>query len=149
MLSFGGLAGWAMGGRKLFPQGDRAGGGQPDTWDDARTAIWPIKLAFLGARHLGADIGTPTKDEQSPYVDYSPMESLIYSTDWGLGVRKVRHEAEAVHAYYRFRSLLRKLKLKIAATDDPAMQKKYRENAAMLGETLQGMYANHADQAFK
>jgi hypothetical protein len=45
--------------------------------------------------------------------------------------------------------LLRKLKLKIAATDDPAMQKKYRENAAMLGETLQGMYANHADQAFK
>ena len=149
MLSFGGLLGWGIGGRKLFPQGVRAGGAPPDTWDDARTAIWPIKLGLMAARHAGMDIGTASKAEQSPYVDYTPMESLIFNSDWGLGVRKVRHNAEVIHAYYRYRQLVRKLELKSAATKDPELRRKYIENAKQLNETMQGMYNNHMNPAFK
>ena len=122
---------------------------KPDAWNDARTAIWPIKFALTMTRFLNADIALPTKNEQSPYVNYTPMEEVIYNSDYGLGVRKVRHDAEVTHAYYNFRSLVRKLELKAAATTDPTKRKRYTDNARLLGETLKSMRDNHSEQAFK
>jgi hypothetical protein len=149
LTSFGGLASILGGGVRFIPQGGRTGMAKPDTWNDARTAIWPIKLALIAAKSAGADFGLPSKEEQSPYVDYTPMEKRMADTDFGLGVRKVRHKAEVIHAYHNYKSLVRKLELKAAATDDPVIKQKYMQNVQMLATTLRGMVANHQEQALE
>lgn len=149
LTSFGGLASILGGGVRFIPQGGRTGMAKPDTWNDARTAIWPIKLALMAAKSAGADFGLPSKEEQSPYVDYTPMEKIISGTNFGLGVRKVRHKAEIIHAYHNYKSLVRKLELKAAATKDPVQRQSYMQNIQTLTTTLQGMAANHQEQALE
>ena len=148
LTSFGGLFSLFTGGARLLPQGSRSGMREANTWDDARRLVWPMKLAFTTMRLMNADAGIPTKEEQSPYVDYTPMERMISDTDFGLGVRKVRPGAEVRNAYYEYRALVRGLRLKAAATTDSALKEKYSENAKLLGETLRAMKDSHDLQEF-
>ena len=148
LTSFGGAFSLLTGGARLLPQGSRSGARQSNTWDDARRLVWPMKLAFTSMRMMGLDAGTPTKEEQSPFVDYTMMERLISDTDFGLGIRKVRPDQEIRNAYYEYRSLVRGLRLKAAATTDSTLQDKYQKNAELLTETLRAMRDSHDLQEF-
>ena len=150
LMSFGGVFSMLTGGARLFPQGERSGMRKSNIWDEARSLIWPVKYAFQTMNQLGLDAGrgSPTKEGQSPYVDYTPMESLITNSDFGLGVRKVRPDHEVRNAYYEYRAIARKLRLRAAATEDPKKRSALEENIKMLSETLLAMRDRHELQEF-
>lgn len=139
LMSVGGVAGLLTGGGSLLPQGRRERFAESDTFREARTMIWPMKAFFAGMRATGLDTDYTTKEEQTPYVDYTDMERFIADNDFGLGVRKVRPKAEIRRAYYEFQELYRGMKLKIAATDDERQRERYIGNIRVLAHTLKGM----------
>ncbi len=145
----GGVAGLVLGADRLLPQGARSAARPFNSWDQARSTIWPIKLAFLGLDKLGFEGGSLSREEQSPFVDFTPMERRITDSDFGLGVRKVRPQAELRHALYQYKQHLRQLKMLAAATTDREKQERYRRNAATLAESLKGMATAAYSQEFK
>ena len=111
LLSLGGIAGIVTGGAELFPTGSRLQ--QKKGWTQhARDATWPIKIAFQLAGLK------PSREDLSPYVDYTPIEAILADTDYGLGIRKVRPGDELLRARARYKGLERKIKLRHEATDD-------------------------------
>lgn len=141
LTSTGGILGLVMGSGDLMPQGRREAFSQQDSWDEARNMIWPLKAFFAGMRATGFDTDYTSKEEQSPYVDYTDMERFISDNDFGLGVRKVRPKAELRRAYYEYQQLYRSMKLKIAATDDERQRERYIGNIRVLSHTLKGIAA--------
>ena len=151
LTSFGGIFGQAVGASRLLPQGSRTEGRTAAAWEEARKLIWPVKAATYIGKFLNGnvDIANPSKEERSPFIDYTPMESLITNSDWGLGVRKVRPKQELMNAYYEMRSVHRKLELRMAATQDEAKRAKLSENAQMLFRVLEGMRIDSEQRVFK
>ena len=151
LTAFGGIFGNLTGSPRILPQGSRSQGQVSNSWEEARKMIWPLKAAFgmMKFANGNIDLANPSKDEKSPFVDYTPMESFISNTDYGLGVRKVRPKHELMNAYYEMRSVHRKLKLRMAATEDESKRAKLQENAQLLSNTLQGMRVDAEQRYFK
>ena len=149
LTSLGGVAGLVFGADRLLPQGSRTRGQAGDSWDEARKIIWPIKLMFGLAGKAGLDVGTPSREEKSPYVNYTPMEYALTDSDFGLGVRKVRHDQELRFALFQYKSYVRKLKLLAAGTQNRAHKERYMENIQELGSALNGMARHAYQQEFK
>jgi hypothetical protein len=141
LTSKGGIASLVFGSGELLPQGRREAFGNQDSLEEARNMIWPIKAFFAGMRATGFDTDYTTKEEQTPYVDYTDMERFISDNDFGLGVRKVAPKAELRRAYYEYQQLYREMKLKIAATDDETKRQRYIGNIRVLAHTLKGIAA--------
>lgn len=140
IASLGGVFGAAMGGGRFLPQSNRSAAAVGNSWNEARRMVWPIKLGLMAMNKLGfTDMGLPTKEEASPYVNYTPMEKFIADTDWGFGIRKVRKNHEFRRAQYEYQRVLRRLKLRMAATPDTSQQDKLRENIQVITESLQSM----------
>ena len=141
LTSWGGIAGSVLGSGSLLPQGTRAQRHSSNAWEESRRMIWPLKLGLTFARQLGAtEVGLPTKEEQNPYVDYTPMERWIADSDFGLGIRKVREGHEFRRAYYEYRGVVRQLQMRYAATKDVDDKKRYKANLERLTNVLKNMH---------
>lgn len=143
LTSLGGIAGLVFGARSILPQGERAGPSSGDSWNEARRIIWPIKM---GLQVAGL---TASREERTPHVNYTPMEKFLTNTDLGLGIRKVRPQQEMRFAHYQYQSHLRKLRLQIAATEDPRRKQRLIENAKRLGEGLRVIMEQEREQAIE
>jgi hypothetical protein len=143
ITNVGGVAGMIFGSDALSV-GERSSFGANNMWEDATRIVWPIKLmAQLAGKQ-------PTLEEQSPYVNYTPMEEwLITNRIWGLGVRKVRDKHELVRGKAIYDSMLRKIKLRMAATDDPSKKDELYKAAQTLGVGLQQLSQAEQSRAFK
>jgi len=136
LTSVGGILGAALGGASdLLAGGSRSNYQPRDVWSATTGIIWPFKLAAYTARQAG--IGDyATVEERSPFVDYTPMEKWLSDSDFGLGIRKVRPQAETLRAVSEYRSMIQSLKLRYAATQDQRMQAKLRENIKALNDSV-------------
>ena len=112
ILNIGGVASIPFGGGSLIPdpQRDMPGRGM---FEEATTLVWPLKMLSVLAGK------SPSKEETTPFVDYTPFEEWLTSTVYGPGVRKVRDNHELVRAQMSFRRMLKRIQLRAAATEDP------------------------------
>jgi len=149
LMSLGGAAGLAFPGAEFLKQGDRSAGGSGDFMSEARRIIWPSKMFFSLMRQIGVDNAPPSKEERSPFIQYTPMEKIISDTDFGLGIRKVRPKHEQMRAINEYKAILRKMKLRLAATQDPKMRVRYQTNLDTITRAFQGMLEAAESQAFK
>ena len=140
LTSVGGVAG-LMGWQNILPQGRRTENGSPDFWSDATKIIWPIKMAAQLAGKL------PSKEESSPFVSYTPMESWLTDSNFGLGLRKVRPEHELRQAQVAYAREVKSLQLKAAATQDPARRERILGHIQALSGSLQQIAASSAQKS--
>ena len=138
LTSLGGLFGLALGGGQFLADGQRSPFQTGSAWEDATQIVWPFKAAGYLARQAGIG-GYTTKEEFTPFVDYTPMEKWITDSDFGLGVRKVRPYQESLRAVYEYRRMIQSMKLRFAATTDPRQQKLLRENIQALTQVATGL----------
>lgn len=138
LTSLGGLFGLALGGGQFLADGQRSPFQNGSVWEDATKIVWPFKAAGYLARKAGLGNYT-TKEEFSPFVDYTPMEKWITDSDFGLGIRKVRPHQESLRAVYEYRRMIQSMKLRYAATTDPRQQSKLRENIKSLTDVATGL----------
>jgi hypothetical protein len=143
ITNVGGVMGMVFG-TDALSVGERSSFGANNMWEDATRIIWPIKLmAQLAGKQ-------PTLEEQSPYVNYTPMEKwLISNRIWGLGVRKVRDRHELIRGKAAYDQLLRKIKLRMASTDDSSKKDELYKAAQTLGVGLQQLSQAEQSRAFK
>ena len=143
ITNVGGLAGMLLG-PDAFSVGERSSFGASNMWEDATRIIWPIKLMAQLSGKL------PTDEERSPYVSYTPMEKwLITNKIWGPGVRKVRDKHELVRGKAAYEGLMRKIKLRMASTDDSSKKDELYNAAQTLGVGLQQLSSAEQSRAFK
>jgi len=129
LTSVGGVASM-LGWKNMVPQGERTQGGAPDLWGDAVNIIWPIKIAAQIAGKV------PSKEEGSPYVDYTPLESWLTDSNFGLGLRKVKPQHELQQAIMAYRKEVRKLQLRAAATEDEGKRERLLDHVRTLTTSL-------------
>ena len=138
LTSVGGLASFVA--DDLIPQGERTSFGSKNMFDEAVDIIWPIK-AF--AQMIGY---RPSKEESSPYVNYTNLESMLTDAAFGPGMRKVRDHNELRQMSYRYKSFISSLKLKIAATDDEGTRRRYMESMIELTEGYKQLASESAQK---
>jgi hypothetical protein len=121
LTNIGGIAGMALGNNILRdPDRDPP---ENSIWEEATRIAWPLKLvAQLAGKApkegLGALI-TGSKDERSPYVEYTELESWLTDSVIGTGARKVRDQHELLRANMAYRRIVKKLQMRAVATESP------------------------------
>ncbi len=112
-------------------------------FEEATTLIWPLKwLSILAGNQ-------PTKEASSPYVQYSPLESVLTDTVYGVGLRKVRDQHELVRSKIAFQRMAKQLQLRAAATDDPEKRQRLIMRVRELAAGLQQMTSETERKIFK
>jgi hypothetical protein len=137
ITSAGGVAGMVS--DDLVPQGERTSFGSKSLFEEAGSMVWPVKAL---KQMMGL---APTKEEESPFVNYTPLEGMLTDSVFGVGLKKVRDQHEFRRARSTYRKYVSSLKLKIAATTDPAKREHYMESIRELTAGLQQM-ASEAEQ---
>lgn len=133
LTTAGGIAGLVF--DDLLPQGHRTSFGSKNMFKEAAEMIWPIKTMaqIMGYR--------PSKEEQSPYVNYTTLEKIVTHTAIGVGIKKVRDDHEFIRTKHTYKRLVRSMKLKMAATNNPETRARYAETIRELTLGLGQMYA--------
>lgn len=128
ITNIGGIAS-LFGGSNLFKDPDREPPGE-DMFTEATQIVWPLKmLSQLAGK-------TPSKSEKSPYVEYTPLESWLTDSVFGVGARKVRDRHELTRASMAYRRMIKRLQLRAASTEDPAKRQRYTRHAHDLAVGL-------------
>jgi hypothetical protein len=140
LLNIGGPLAPFIGGNALS-DGSRSGN-RKGTFEEAAGMIWPVKVALQLMGTL------PNRTEQNPRLQYTEGEAMITNPVYGLGVRKVAPEHETHILGQMFKSELRKLKLRLAATKDPIRQERYRSHIIRLGEAYRRAVETKKDRVF-
>jgi hypothetical protein len=111
--------------------------------ETAADMVWPVKYLsmLMGVR--------PTKEEQSPFVQYTPMESILTDSTFGVGMRKVRDKHETRRGQMMFRRMIKQLQLRSAATEDPDKKMRLQQHAQQLAEGFQRLISEDAQKMFK
>ena len=109
LFGIGGVAS-LTGARNLISQGDRTAFGSPDMMQDAMKALWPVKMV---AQLFGK---IPTKEGESPFVQYTWGEKWITSSEIGVGVKKVPENYELRNALFRYNKQVRQLQKRRVAS---------------------------------
>ena len=128
--AIGGLASVMLPGTDNFLGDPSRGIPGRGAFEEAADLVWPLKYLnmVLGKR--------PFPNEESPFVDYTPMESLITSNVFGPGVRKVREKHEIVRANLAYRRTIKQLQLRAAATEDRSQRQRLIDRAQDLSNGL-------------
>ena len=131
ITNIGGLAGMALG-NNVLRDPDRD---PPDKsiFEEATRIAWPFKIMSQlagkspkeGVVAAASELLGGTGDERSPYVEYTPLESWLTDSVFGVGTRKVREKHELMRANMAYRKILKRLQLRAAATDDPGKRARY------------------------
>jgi ParB-like chromosome segregation protein Spo0J len=150
LTTIGGVAGLMFGGDILPDPGRDMPNKSP--WEEATQIVWPFKMLsqLMGKQpKTGAVAAVTGENESSPYVEYTPLESWLSDSVFGLGVRKVRDNHELVRTQLAYRSMLKRIQMRAAATSDAGKRKRLLENATELGYALRGALSEAQQKVFK
>lgn len=110
LTNIGGVASVFLGNNLLpDPARDMPGKG---LFEEATTLVWPLKMV---SQLMGK---TPSKEETTPYVQYTPFESWLTNSVYGVGARKVREKHELIRAQMAYRRMVKQIQMRAAATSD-------------------------------
>jgi len=137
ITNVGGVASVFLG-NNLIPDPDRDMPGK-GMFEEATSLVWPLKMV---SQLMGK---TPTKEETSPYVQYTPFEDWLTNTVYGPGARKVREKHELTRANIAYRRMLKRLQMRAAATEDPVKQARLMNHAREMAGGLRQI-ASETDQ---
>ena len=141
--AIGGLASVMLPGTDYFFGDPSRGIPGRGAFEEAADLVWPLKYLnmMLGRR--------PMPNEESPFVDYTPMESLITSNVFGPGVRKVREKHEVVRANLAYRRMIKQLQLRAAATEDRSKRQRLIDRAQDLSNGLRQLVGESQQKMFQ
>ncbi|MAA63840.1 MAG: hypothetical protein CL581_03545 [Alteromonadaceae bacterium] len=143
ITAIGGLASVMLPGTDNFFGDPSRGVPGKGAFEEAADLVWPLKYLnmMLGKR--------PFPSEESPFVDYTPMESLITSNVFGPGVRKVREKHEVVRANLAYRRMIKQLQLRAAATEDRSHRQRLIDRAQDLSNGLRQLVNESSQKVFQ
>ena len=150
LTTIGGVAGLMFGGDILPDPGRDMPNKSP--WEEATQIVWPFKMLsqLMGKQpKQGIVAAIAGEDERSPYVEYTPLESWLSDSVFGLGVRKVRDNHELVRAQLAYRSMLKRIQLRAAATSDEGKRKRLLKSATELSYGLRSILSEAQQKNFR
>lgn len=137
LTNIGGVASVFLG-NNLIPDPDRDMPGK-GMFEEAANLVWPMKMV---SQLMGK---TPTKEETTPYVQYTPFEEWLTNSVYGTGARKVREKHELVRANMAYRRMLKQIQMRAAATEDPTKRARLINHAREMAMGLRQI-ANETEQ---
>lgn len=137
ITNIGGVASVFLG-NNLIPDPDRDMPGK-GMFEEATSLVWPIKMAMQLTGKL------PSKEETTPYVQYTPFEDWLTNSVYGPGARKVREKHELVRANMAYRRMLKQIQMRAAATEDPTKRTRLLTHAREMALGLRQI-ANETEQ---
>lgn len=141
ITNVGGVASVFLG-NNLIPDPDRDMPGK-GMFEEATSLVWPLKMV---SQLMGK---TPTKEETSPYVQYTPFEDWLTNTVYGPGARKVREKHELTRANIAYRRMLKRLQMRAAATEDPVKQARLMNHAREMAGGLRQIASETEQKDFQ
>lgn len=130
-------------GTSMFSEGARTNPRGANTWEEAVSMIWPLKVA---AQMMGK---MPTREEYSPQLQYTPMELWLSDPVVGLGMRKVRPEHETQVLSAAFQKQLRSMQMKMAAAKSPDRRAHYQRQVQRLASAYSSLVEDAQSKPFK
>jgi len=130
-------------GTSMFSEGARTNPRGANTWEEAVSMIWPLKVA---AQMMGK---LPSREEYSPQLEYTPMELWLTDPVKGLGMRKVRPEHETQVLSAAFQKELRGMQMKMAAAKSPERRAHYQRQVQRLAAAYSSLVEDVQKKAFK
>jgi hypothetical protein len=130
------------GSANIFGDPSREAGGK-NSLEEAADLVWPLKMlnVMLGNR--------PSPNEETPWVQYTPMEMLLTSNVIGPGVRKVREQHEVTRANISYRKMLRRIQTRAAATQDPIRRQELLQRAQELAMGMRRVAQRSRQKVFQ
>ena len=141
ITNIGGVASVFLG-NNLIPDPDRDMPGK-GMFEEATNLVWPLKMV---SQLMGK---TPTKEEATPYVQYTGFEEWLTNTVYGAGARKVRDKHELVRANMAYRRMIKQIQMRAAATEDPTKQARLLNHAREMAYGLRQMASETGQKDFQ
>lgn len=130
-------------GTSMFSEGARTNPRGSNTWEEAVSMVWPVKVAMTMLGKL------PSREEYSPQLEYTPMELRLTDPVIGIGMRKVRPEHETQLLSAAFQKQLRSMQMKMAGAKTPERREHYQRQVQRLAASYASLVESAQNKVFK
>tara|TARA_R110002020_G_scaffold287890_1_gene503445 strand:- start:3690 stop:9284 length:5595 start_codon:yes stop_codon:yes gene_type:complete len=130
-------------GTSMFSEGARTNPRGANTWEEAVSMIWPLKVAAVMSGKM------PSREEYSAQLQYTPMELWLTDPVVGIGMRKVRPEHETQMLSAAFQKELRSMQMKMAAAKSPERRAHYQNQVQRLAAAYSSLVQGTQRKVFK
>ena len=130
-------------GTSMFSEGARTNPRGSNTWEEAVSMVWPVKVALQMMGKM------PSREEYSPQLQYTPTELFLTDSVTGIGMRKVRPEHETQVISAAFQKELRLMQMRMAAAKSPERRDYYQRQVQRLATAYSHLVQGTQKKVFK